>query len=365
MKICPTCREEYESQFSYCTFDGVKLRKLPGQKRSKPVRARSHTESANPMMLISSPLPRGNAGKIGLYALVGVAFLSITLTAIYTLVRKDSVSTRPLRLVEAASQPSTIEEPSTAEEVKTAAILAEMPREQLLSLLPQNLLSRFHAGGRSEGRPDDMRIIKSEKGEYVILIGSGGLERESKTPVSRILAFQYDGQKFSDATAALLPLPLSRGAIAGLRSEIRFDSESPNLVARLVASTVSLISECATCDRAYQQITLEWNGSRYVESKRVWNNDPYTAFYVTAEALEKHRVDERSRLFVDQSLEGEIYLGFQKNANQPWSVQRIGDEGSDKVSYELSNGDERLIITVSKENDRWRAVKIDRRGSVN
>lgn len=366
MKICPTCREEYENQFSYCTFDGIKLKKMPIQKQSKESRIKSKPANAKTAMTLSSrPVPRGNLGKISLYSFLGVAFLGSSLLAVYTLVRKDSKSEEPLRLVETASQPSVSEEPTPSEEIKPSTILAEMPREQLLNLLPQNLLRRFHSGARSQGKPDDMRVIKGEKGEYVVLIGSGP-DRESRTPASRILVFYYDGQQFSEVTGSLLPPPLSRGVIAGLRSELRFDSESPNLVARVVASTNSLVSECSTCDRAYQQINLEWKGSRYMESRRVWNNDPYTAFYVTADALERKRIDGRARLFVDESLAGEIYLGLGRNGNQPWSVQQFGDsDGADKASYELSNGTASLIINLSKENERWKAVRIDRKGSAN
>jgi hypothetical protein len=367
MKICPTCREEYENQFSYCTFDGIKLKKMPKQKLPKPSRVKSKPANAKPVVTLSSrPVPRGNFRKIGLYALLGVVFLGSSLLAVYTLVRKDSKSEPPLKVVEAASQPSTVEEPPPSEEIKPSMILAEMPREQLLNLLPQNLLRRFHGGERSQGKPDDMRVIKGEKGEYVVLIGSSGPDRESRTASSRILVFQYDGQQFIEVTGSLLPQPLSRGVIAGLRSELRFNSESPNLVARVVASSGSLVSECSTCERAYQQIDFEWNGSRYVESKRAWNNDPYTAFYVTAEALDRKRVDGRARLFVDESLAGEIYLGLGRNSNQPWSVQQFGDsDAADKASYELSNGTDRLIINLSKENERWKATGIDRKGSVN
>lgn len=367
MKICPTCREEYENQFSYCTFDGVKLNKLPKQKKPKASRAKSKVASVKPVVTLSSrPVPRGNLGKIALYSILGIVFLVSSLLAVYTLARKSTKSEQPLKLVESAAAPSVTEEPRPVEEIKPATILAEMPREQLLNLLPQNLLRRFHAGERSQGKPDDMRVIKGEKGEYVVLIGSGGIDRDSKTPANRILVFHYDGQQFTEVTGSLLPQPLSRGIIAGLRSELRFESESPNLVARVVASSGAVVSECSTCDRAYQQINLEWKASRYAESKRVWNNDPYTALYVTAEALEKKRIDSRARPFIPESLEGEIYLGLKRNGTQSWSVQQISDsDGADRAAYELSNNSERLTVSLSKENDRWRAVKIDRRGSGN
>lgn len=365
MKICPTCREEYANEFSYCTFDGAKLKKQPKQKL--PAASKVKPLAAKPVSvktLASRPVPRGNFGKMSLYALLVVVFLGSSIIAVYTLIRRDTKSSQPLKLVASVAQPATIEEAKPVEELKPTTILAEMPRESLLKLMPQNLLRRFHAGERSQGNPDDMRVIKSEKGEYAVLIGSGGVDGNSRVPTKRLLALLYDGEQFVDVTSSLLPPPLSRGIITGLRSDLRFESEGLNLVARVVASS-SLTGECATCDRAYQQVTLEWKDSRYVESSRVWNNDPYTAFYVAVESLEKRRVDSRSRQIVDESLAGEIYLGFSRNGNQPWTVQPFSDnDGADSASYELSNGSERLIITVSKESNRWRAVRIDRKGSV-
>jgi len=365
MKICPTCREEYAHEFSYCTFDGAKLKKQPRQKKSGANYSKPRAAKPSTVKTIAlRPASRVNFGKTGLYSLLAVVFLGSSVIAVLTLVRKDTKSSQPLKLVMSTAQPATIEEARPAEEVKPATILAEMPRENLLKLMPQNLLRRFHAGERLQGTPDDMRVIKSEKGEYAVLIGSGGADRDSRAPAKRLLALLYDGQQFVDVTSSILPPPLSRGIITGLRSDLKFESQGLNLLARVVASS-GLAGECATCDRAYQQVTLEWKDSRYVESKRIWNNDPYTAFYATVEALEKRRVDARSRQIVDESLAGEIYLGFSRNGNQPWTVQPIGDSDSaDRASYEISNGSERLIITVAKENDRWRAVRVDRKGSV-
>jgi hypothetical protein len=124
------------------------------------------------------------------------------------------------------------------------------------------------------------------------------------------------------------------------------------------ASSNSVVQECATCDHAYQVITLEWKNGRYTETARTWENDRYTVFYLVAEALEKKKVDTRARPFIETSLDPIVAQGFPRNGKEAWTFEFHGEEGAETASYELNNNFDRLTITVAMVKGQWKATQI-------
>jgi hypothetical protein len=241
--------------------------------------------------------------------------------------------------------------------------LAELSRQELMESLPRNLLRRFHAGEPGQGLPDDLRVIAGQSGEYVVLIGSGRIEGASRTPAERMLILRYEENEFKDVTRQSLPAAYASGAVAGRQAQVRFDETGVNLLISEPASSSSIVQECASCDHAYQLVTLEWKGVRYAETSRAWENDRYSVFYATADALERKKVDHRARSVIDRALDPIISQGFARNGKEGWTVEWRGDEESDTASYELSNGAESLIITLSRLKGQWRAIQIVRRAA--
>lgn len=350
MKYCPHCREGFEDDLKYCTFDGSVLRFIPPDAR------------------VIAPLPdlrearlrRGGRGawKFAFIILFVVAIISAAALAVIYF-RRAQTSDRAAQPVRPRlTQAEPVESPATSEETKTVLELAQLPRAQLMEMLPQNLLRRFHAAG--SGQSADLRIFRDDKSQYVVLVGT--VRVEGATLAERVSILQYDEEQFIDVTRRALPAVVSSGVILGQRSQARFDAESSDLLITVPASSNAIVKECASCEHAYQVVTLEWKGSRYVETARRWDNDRYTAFYVVAEALERRRVEARARGLIAPSLDPVISEGFDRAGKEGWTVQaRVENEASETGDYELINGARSLIISVSKINGQWRAVRISDR----
>ncbi len=354
MKFCPHCREGFEDDLKYCTFDGTVLRVIPPD-------ARVTTPLPDPRETYSRR--SGNGGwRFAFIILFLVAITSAaTLAVIYFRGEQHTdPAAQPAR--SKISQPNSAEPPVVTEETKTALELAQLPRPQLMEMLPQNLLRRFHANGAGQGRPVDLRIVKDDKSQYVVLVGTVRVEGASQRLAERVLILQYDAEQFTDVTRRALPAGVSSGVILGQRSQAKFDAESSNLMITVPASSSAIVKECTSCEHAYQVVTLEWKGSRYVETARQWDNDRYTVFYVVAEALERRRVDGRVRGLIAPALDPVITEGFDRAGREGWTVQaRVENEAAETGAYELINGERSLVITVSKINGQWKAVRISDR----
>ncbi len=354
MKYCPQCREGFEDDFVYCTFDGGALRLIPPDaKITTQLRDLRQTRSRR----------SGNGiwkFVLTIFFLIAVASAA-ALTVIYFRREQpgDSVN-QPARTK--TPQTNSVEPPPVTETTKTVLELAQLPRPKLMEMLPQNLLRRFHASGAGQGKPADLRIVKDDKSQYVVLVGTVRVEGASQRLAERVLILQYDEEQFTDVTRRALPASVSSGVILGQRSQAKFDAESSNLMITIPASSSAIVKECSSCEHAYQVITLEWKGSRYVETARQWDNDRYTVFYVVAEALERRRVDGRVRGLIAPALDPLITEGFDRNGREGWTVQaRVENEAAETGAYELINGERSLVITVSKINGQWKAVRISDR----
>jgi hypothetical protein len=354
MKTCPVCREQFEDELRFCTFDGSPL---PGARKSKPdIHGRTDIV-IDPDEYAASPAHNG--WRTAFFLLLALMFTGAAIATAYFLMQPRTSQAGRTSMQSSLITPTSIPtEPTPAPEaVAKEPALHEMTRQELMAKLPKNLLRRFHAGETSQGTPDDLRVVSAETGEYVVLLGSGRIEGSVKVPAQRILILKYEENDFRDSTSELLPASYRSGAVAGRGAQVRFSEGGHNVIVREPASKSSVVNECASCDRAYQVLTLEWKNGKYVESGRAWENDRYTVFYVVADALEKKKVDPRARPFVEKSLDPIITQGFTRSGKDGWTVEwRADDEES--ASYELIDESDRLMITLSRVNGQWKAVQI-------
>lgn len=365
MKICPHCREEFEDDKKFCTFDGSVLRQSAASQTTVTNTASYKRQTAAKYASYGvanesyAAAPRSTGWKTAFFFLLAINLIAGGALAVYLLMKPDAKPAPTPAAAASTPQPSAPEAVAPTEGAKAPQLPSEMAREELMKILPKNLLRRFHAGEASQGMPDEVRVIKDEKGEHVVLLGAGRLDGAARTPAERILVLKYEENDFRDVTRQALPATYASGAVAGDQADVKFDETGVNLVIHEPASSKAVVDECSQCEHAYQQVKLEWKGTRYGEAARAWENDRYTAFYVLAEALEKRRVDVRARPFIDKSLDSIITEGFARNGKDGWTVEAREHNEADRGTYELNNGDERLLIRVSRVNGQWKAIQID------
>jgi hypothetical protein len=341
MKVCPVCREQFEDELKFCTFDGAPL---PGSAGSSRSSADAYTESSN-------------GWKAAFFVLLVVVLAGAGIAGFLLL--KERRLTQPVVSVSQASTaaPRQAEPPIVSEAETKPGLLSDLSRQELMDRLPNNLLRRFHLGEPGQGTPDDLRVLSSDKGEFVAMVGSGKLEG-GRTAVERILILKYEESDFRDATREVLPSLYSSGTVTGRGAQAKFGEGGNNIVVREPRSSNSIVQPCASCEGAYQVITLQWKNGRYVETARAWDNDRYTAFYVVAEALEKKKIDSKARPLIESALDPIIADGFPRNGKDRWTVEWHGDEGAETGAYELGNSFDRIVITVSRVAGHWKAVEI-------
>ncbi len=361
MKYCPICYEGFEEDLLFCTFDGEALQLLEtgqritgrqpifeewrNEQKKKVSTAQSHRRKAKPL---------SRTIVIGSSSVVALCVVAAAVTYLF-LSRNMSVET-PITNAATATSASKPEEALAPSEAKSLPSLSELSSERLQAMLPPALMRRF-----AHNRSEDMRILKTDKGEVAVLIGSGGYDSVSGATLRRLLIVKYESEQFADVTPHLLPAGFSAGAVAGARAQVRFDNETPNLFIRVQVPNGGVLRECSSCDHAYQTVTLEWTGARYAETHRTWDDDAFTAFFVFAQALSKRQADVKSKPFMSDAVAVEVSQGFARNSKQGWTVHGRGEgQDSNTVSYELSNGEENLAVTLSKASGRWQVLKFAR-----
>lgn len=336
MRHCPTCNEEYEDDLSYCTFDGVALCLSDDEA--------GDSSSTDPDLV--------NKWKIAFFVLLGAVLIGgASLVAVMSsrghskAVESRAISTD----VDRKTPLNATAEPGL---VKQTVPVSKLGRTEILEILPKNLLRWFR-----NSSPDELRIVSGKEGDYIVVVGLGR-SGAGIGAAERILVLKNEGEEFDDVTRQVLPGAHGSG-VFGTRSHVKFDAEGSNLIIRLPASSNKIIDECASCEHAYQRVTLEWKETRYVEVERVWDNDRYTAFYVVAEALEKRKVESRARPLIDKSLDGLLSNGFARSDKRGWIVENLTEDGqASTAEYQLRNGMDQLTITVSKVNGQWRATRV-------
>jgi hypothetical protein len=350
MKSCPTCREQFDDEMMFCTFDGTPLQS-PGGRTGSRGRTKLHPGDQESSARI------GNGWKVAFFLLL---FVTVAAGGVFAYLAKRGGKVTPQQTIE---QKLPDEKQSFGGErppevpLKKASLL-EMSQQELMENLPKNLLRRFHLGEPGQGTPDDLRIISADKEELVVLVGSGRLEGSSRTSAERLLILKYDGTQFTDVTKQSVAGSYGSGIVKGRGAQIKFEDGTNTIFVREPASSSSVVQECASCDHAYQIVTLEWKNGRYVETARTWDSDRYTVFYLVAEALEKKKIDARARPFIDPALEPVIAQGFPRTAKEGWLAEWRDDDDSETASYELTNTADRLVITLSRAKGDWRAVQI-------
>jgi hypothetical protein len=363
MKVCSNCREKFEDEMNFCTFDGSPLRFAGPRPPARHKAAAFDGQGAQVRIPAAAGYRRERrARQIGrktvLVAALMIAAIGGTVAALRLLEGKSRPA--PSQSAYSVAAPAALAQAEPAEEtVKPRVSLGELNRQELMELLPKNLLRRFRAGDTAQGTPDDLRVLSGEAADYVVLIGAGNVASTSRAPSARILVLKYEEDRFQDVTRQSLPRRYGEGVIEGQRAEVNFDEASVKIILREPASLTSVVDECPKCEHAYQQVTLEWKADRYLESARAWENSRYTAFYVVADALAKQRVDAPARPFIESSLDPVIAKGFARTGARGWAVEwRSDDDEAETADYELNNGLDHLIITVSKIKGQWKAVDI-------
>jgi hypothetical protein len=348
MKRCPTCGERYDdSELNYCTFDGARLESAD---RSQPGDPESGSER-----------PVRNPWKAAFFALLALVVAGVGGVFSYPLLKPEQkkLTSAPPPPPFATSGGSAGSGSDTAmpEEIPAKVNVPQLSRTELLNLIPKHLLRRFRPGESGEPRPDEMRVLTSDKGNFVVMIGMGRASA-GKVPLDQVLILKYENDEFQDITRAAMPGAYGPGALAP-NVHVKFDINGSTLFLRRPASSRKVIDECAGCEHAYQQVTLEWDGSSYKEKRREWDNDRYTAFYVAAEALEKRRIDALARPLIDHPLDSAVEEGFERAAGRGWAVANLTDDADATIAdYELKNGVERLVIRVAKVEGQWKATRI-------
>ena len=356
MRVCPACQEEFEDEMNFCLFDGVALR-APGVDANST----RFSFAEGPAFASSGRYKPPNRFKTAFFILFAVSIISAGGWAVYNRLKQPSAAaprepgkdqTSPRK--EAASAPSQDLTTGAAESL----VITDLSHDELLKILPKNLMRRFHEGEREQGSPDDSRVLRYENDQYVALVGSGRSAEPSRSITARLLILKVDGQQLRDVTRQSVPRALAAGFIDGARSQIQFD-EGNNLVARVPVLSSAIIDECATCEHAYQLVTMTWKGGAYVESAREWDNDRYSAFYAAADALDKRNVDSKARAIIERTVDPFIAQGFSRRDKKGWSVGSLTEDNTAATAdYELSNGSGHIVIRVSKINGEWRAVKM-------
>ena len=357
MKVCPACQEEFEDEMNFCLFDGAALR-APGPNAGPPPLSFAHGPD---FAAATDHYKPPNRFKTAFFILFAVTIISAGGWAVYHRLKQPSVASprEPAgnqaspRIEAAGDQRQDFTSPAPE-----SLVITDLSPDQLLKILPKNLMRRFHEGEREQGAPDDFRVLRNDNDQYVALVGSGRSAEPPRSITARLLILKVDGQQFRDVTRQSAPRALAGGFISGARSQLQFD-EANNLVARVPVMSSSIVDECPTCEHPYQLVTMTWKGGAYVESGREWDNDRYTAFYAAADALDKRKVDAKARAIIEKPVDAFIAQGFNRRDKKGWSVESLTEDNTATTAeYELSNGTNQIVIRVSKINGEWRAVKI-------
>ena len=240
--------------------------------------------------------------------------------------------------------------------------LTKMRRDELFSLVPVSLLSRYRSA-LGDKLPDESRVISQDDDQYLVLVGSQG-DEDSQEPAISVL--RLEGGSLADVSRDVLPTEFLNGHLGAGVQQAKFIASSTDIQLLLPATDAKsqLIRECANCEHAYQIQDLPWCQTSYQLGPKNWRNDPYTVFYITAKALAQRALDYKERAYVDSSLDIYIAMGLEHQTGQLWTVKNLTAstpqelKAVNSVTYALSNGFKTLNITVTKEAGWWQATAL-------
>ncbi|MEW6730705.1 MAG: hypothetical protein AB1489_05155 [Acidobacteriota bacterium] len=310
----------------------------------------------------SEPVSTGARVWIAIGLILMLAGVGIVLAAFWY-VEQRRASLKPTSSLMTHSDSSTLVAVNP-----TTLRLKELNREELLRLVPAYALNGIKSE-MGEGQPDDLRVIDHGDDQYLVLLSSQlGKEEAIQRQLS---VFKLDGNHFADITKQVLPSEFSEGRMGDELVKVNFIDHSYDLeiTSPIGRYGTDLIEECFGCEHAYFIQELNWCGSEYQMGMKQWRNDPYTAFYLVAQALANKSLAEDQSTIIDPALAADITQGFERAPGQRWSVQNLTSQNPrelqtlDTISYFLTNGTNGIKITVTKQEGNWRVSAIDRSDS--
>lgn len=365
MKYCPACSEEFdEDEFNFCTFDGATLELIGGgigfRQASERFTKAPSIDSPDDEAGEVQPAQSNATWKVAAFIVIATLLLGAAAYAVFLSSRTTLKSPAAQQVGQPSAASRDSSQPAEQEAAPEPIDITEMTRDGLMKVIPKSVLARFN-GALGAGVPDDIRVLTEKEDQYVVLVGGAGRDPLTRATSDRIVVLKYENETFSDVTRQAVPGSIGAGT---LRSPggLALESAGKNLIVRQPVSSRAIVDECPTCEHAYHRVTMEWEGSRYVEKERSWDNDRYTAFYVLAEALEKGKIDGRARPMIDRSLDETVAQRFPRPEKRGWTVETLTeDKQATTADYQLRNGSDRLVIRVSQVNGSWRAVRITER----
>lgn len=245
---------------------------------------------------------------------------------------------------------------------KALLTLNKLSSQQLLDLVPVKTLSRFRSKS-GNSLPEQMCVIEQDTDQYLVLIGLEQINTsEDDMAIPLVCVFKLDGETLSDVSREVLPFEDRK--IGGAKTQVSLIKKGPDFDIKNPVQS-DLFEPCTNCEQAYSIQEVAWCGKGYELGVKNWSNDPYTIFYIVAQALDKQSLDPYNRIYIDSALDSLIILGLDHNNNQKWIATNLTTnnlfelKSLDKVSYSLSNGIKTLIVTVSKDNNGlWKATSL-------
>ncbi len=252
--------------------------------------------------------------------------------------------------------------PTNVQSSKSLLVLNKLSSQQLLDLVPVKTLSRYRSKS-GNSLPEQMCVIEQDADQYLVLIGSERIDSgDDDLAIPLVCVFKLDGETLSDVTREVLPFEDKK--IGGSKTQVSLIKKGPDFDIKNPVQS-DLFEPCNNCEQAYMIQEVAWCGKDYELGVKNWSNDPYTIFYVVAQALEKQSLDPYNRVYIDSELDPFIISGLEHNSGQKWTVNNLTTnnlfelKSLDKVSYALSNGIKTLIITVTKDKTGlWKATSL-------
>jgi hypothetical protein len=273
--------------------------------------------------------------------------------------------------------------------------LQDLTPQERFQLIPAAFREKFISAS-GENLPDDQQLITTADVEYLVVFGSQLIESKK---VKTLMLFKWEAGSLANVSPQSLPADFPQGQICPEPGQLKFYGQSHDILitqpttltaanqpqlplikevvdcsannkslksSSIDSSTADGVSEMALCEQAYTVQELYWCGSDYQLGAKRWHNDPYTVFYVVANALENKALTAEVRLILPASLEFEITQGFERDPGFFWTAKNLTTDDAqelkvlDTVTYALTNGKSTIKVTVAKTDGWWQVTDIER-----
>ncbi|MBL8150166.1 MAG: hypothetical protein JNN15_09595 [Blastocatellia bacterium] len=226
--------------------------------------------------------------------------------------------------------PSLISDENSA---NTAVVktIAGLNRDKLIAMLPAYTLSNLHSD-LGKGLPDDLRVIAEGEDQYLVVIGTRLVNEKRK---QRLLSvFKLENGGLVDLSKETIPEKFKSGMVGDESTRVEFTENSVLELAKQIDGQ-GTIEDCPVCEHAFLIERLVWQEGLFQLTSPEWKNDPYTAAFAFARALDKKQIDEMSRPLIAKSLDAIIAAGFEHRPDKDWTLQKIASTQPEQVSEEL------------------------------